>query len=128
MQYEIKAGSALLTKREYRDFTKGDTICSEYIPKVIAKYETLEEAKQALNDLKCRYVYRAFDGCWSIEEYGFIEIDEEHDYMQIYLAEECTKEYVVYDDDRKELFRTQDYDQAEDFVENAEREADNQGE
>lgn len=87
MKYELRHNTTMLTEREYKTFNKGETVCGERDDRaeVIATYDTIEEAKKALENYRCSYNHN-FD-VWHIEEYGFVEEDD-GDFGDLYLAEE----------------------------------------
>ena len=110
--FEVMKNEARLTEREYKSFHRGDLIFGEYTPKVIASFETEDEAKAYLNSVRCTYEHASVGGDWLITEYGYC--DEEWENTD--LAEECEHEYVLYDDDRNERYRTSDFDDAKEMA------------
>lgn len=81
----LKKGEALLSKREYKAFSKGDTIFGDNSnPEEIRKWniEQEEEAKEDLAKHVCEY--RENIDTWSIKEYAleYCECDEDGDFVE----------------------------------------------
>lgn len=129
MAYEIKHGRTMLTESEYEKFSKGELIFgeSDSHSDVIATFDTITEAEKALKSYRCTYEKSSVNSLYYIEEYGFAEIDD-CGCATIYLADEPTTEYAVYDDQLTEVFKSEDRDDAERYIEKAEHEADERGE
>ena len=110
--FEVRKNETRLTEGEYKRFHRGDLIFGEYTPKVIASFETEDEAKAYLNGVRCTYEHASAGNDWLITEYGFYD----EDYPCLYLAEEREHEYVLYDDERQERYRTSDFDDAKEMA------------
>lgn len=91
---KLKRGCAKLTEKEFKTFSKGDTIFGENSdPEEIKRWsiEQEEEARKELAKHKCSYVQSG--GLWQIEEYAleYCECDEDGCFVEgsdYYLAEE----------------------------------------
>lgn len=78
-------GEALLTRDEYKKFSKGDTIWGiDRTPEEIRRWniEQKQEAKEELEKYACTYHENA--ETWSVEEYAldYCECDEEGEFVQ----------------------------------------------
>lgn len=68
----FKKGYKILTREEFRNFDKGDTIWGKDASPEILKYYSMgriDEAKKALEDCYCKYKYFPSSGCYVIYEY-----------------------------------------------------------
>lgn len=83
----LQRGEALLTKKEYAKFEKGDTIFgADREPKELKRWsiDQEEDAKKELQKFQCKYSVREYDGLTSIEEYAleYCECDDDGEFLQ----------------------------------------------
>lgn len=82
----LKEGYAFLTKNEYKEFSKGDTICgADRNPKELKRWNIADEAeaKEELKKYRCEYYEQKSSGSMSIKEYAleYCECDEDGEFM-----------------------------------------------
>lgn len=78
-------GEARLTKREYRAFSKGDTVMGENCSPEELKRWSIEEKEQAEKELESyRCEYSEYSEMWRITEYAleYCECNEEGEFLQ----------------------------------------------
>lgn len=83
----LRKGSEILTNKEYKGFTNGDTIWGDNAsPEELNRWpvEYKEEAKEILAKLKCTYEHDEAQSRWYITEYAleYCETDEDGEFVE----------------------------------------------